>query len=152
MSIKPKWAKELYSGKKTVEFRKSSPSVGSIVFLYECAPVQKVTGAFAVEAVLSGPAYRVWHQCATAKDWKPGSVRCDALYDYAGGATSLCRAILATQLWRFSPAEQVVLAKFAVNPPRSWQSLRANVLAENRLARVLLGVLKSMVGKEVPNG
>lgn len=33
MSIKPKWAKELYSGKKTVEFRKSSPADRCFIFL-----------------------------------------------------------------------------------------------------------------------
>ena len=151
MSIKPKWAKELYSGKKTVEFRKSSPSVGSVVFMYECAPVQRVTGAFVVEAVLSAPAYRVWHQCSSNKDWKPGSVRSDFLFDYAGSSSATCCAILITSPWRFSPAGSVLLEKFAVMPPRSWQHLRANVPTENHLAQALLATLRPMIQKEVPN-
>ena len=61
MSIKPKWAKELYSGKKTVEFRKSSPDVGSLVFLYESAPVKAVTGCFRVQSVLTSNASHVWY-------------------------------------------------------------------------------------------
>ena len=145
MSIRPKWAKELYSGKKTVEFRKNSPSVGSVIFMYECAPVQRVTGAFFVEAVLSAPAYRVWNQCASNKDWKPGSVRSDFLFDYAGGTTATCCAILITSPMRFSPEESVLLEKFAVMPPRSWQRLRGNVSAENTLAQVLLATLKTMI-------
>ena len=151
MSIKPKWAKEIYSGKKTVEFRKSSPSVGSVVFLYECAPVQRVTGVFLVEAVLSAPAYRVWHQCSSNKDWRPGSVCREFLLDYAGGSSATCCAILVSSPWRFSPAESVLLEKFAVMPPRSWQHLRANVPAENLLAQALLATLKPMIQKEVPN-
>ena len=127
-------------------------SVGSVVFMYECAPVQRVTGAFFAEAVLSAPAYRVWHQCSVSKDWMPGSVHRDFLFDYAGSASATCCAILTTSPWRFSPAEYVLLEKFAVLPPRSWQRLRVNVQAENTLAQALLGVLKPMIQKEVPRG
>ena len=151
MSIKPKWAKELYSGKKAVEFRKNSPAVGSFVFLYECAPVRRVTGAFLVEAVLSAPAYRVWHTCSSNKDWKPGSVKRDDLFEYAGGVDGKCCAILAEDTWRFPPEESVLLEKFAVMPPRSWQRLRPNVSTEKNLAQVLLAKLKPMIQKEVPD-
>ena len=48
LSIKPKWAELIYSGKKTIEWRKSFPKRENIecVFLYETAPVKKVTGFF----------------------------------------------------------------------------------------------------------
>ena len=48
MSIHPKWAKLIYEGKKTLEWRKTCPkSVGADkVFLYETFPVKKVTGFF----------------------------------------------------------------------------------------------------------
>ena len=150
MSIKPKWAKELYSGKKTVEFRKNSPPVGSLVFLYESTPVKAVTGCFIVESIFIGPAYRVWYQCSTATDWKPGSVRNADLVAYAGGKSATCCAILVMSPWRFSQDDSVLLEKYAVIPPRSWQRLRPNVSTENILARVLLGTLKSMISKEVP--
>ena len=75
MSIKPKWARELYCGKKTVEFRKSSPPIGSIVFLYESAPVRAVTGAFIVSAVLSAASSHVWAAVRLLKSvWRPGTV------------------------------------------------------------------------------
>ena len=53
LSIKPKWAELIYSGKKTIEWRKSWPKyekfefihVGK-VFLYETAPVKMITGFF----------------------------------------------------------------------------------------------------------
>lgn len=47
MSIKPEWAKKIYSGEKTVEWRKTKPknfSIENKIFLYETAPIKKVTG------------------------------------------------------------------------------------------------------------
>lgn len=47
LSIHPKWAKLIYEGKKTVEWRKNYPKkTGSMstYFLYETAPVCKITG------------------------------------------------------------------------------------------------------------
>ena len=48
LSIHPKWAKLIYEGKKTLEWRKNTPNADFIdkVFLYETAPVRKVTGFF----------------------------------------------------------------------------------------------------------
>ena len=52
LSIKPKWAELIYSGKKTIEWRKSIPKRENIgepiekVLLYETAPVKKITGFF----------------------------------------------------------------------------------------------------------
>ena len=48
LSIKPKWARLIYEGKKTIEWRKNIPNADFIdkVFLYETAPVRKVTGFF----------------------------------------------------------------------------------------------------------
>lgn len=47
LSIHPKWAKLIYEGKKTLELRKSIPlSTVNIVYLYETAPICKVTGFF----------------------------------------------------------------------------------------------------------
>ncbi len=152
MSIKPKWAKELYSGKKTVEFRKSSPAVGSLVFLYESTPVRAVTGVFIVSAILSSRASHVW--CATKVlkcVWKSGTVKRDDLFEYAGGADGKCCAILAEALWRFPEEQWPKLEKYSVRPPQSWQALRANHFGENALSRALLPLLKTAVSKEVPN-
>ena len=150
MSIKPKWAKELYSGKKTVEFRKSSPSLDALVFMYESAPVKAVTGCFQVQAVLTSNASHIW--CVTTvlrRVWNPGSVNRDFLFEYCGGASGKCCAILADSPWRFPEAEWVKLEKYAVRPPQSWQMLRANKHGENALAQSLLHILKCAVSKEV---
>lgn len=57
LSIKPKWAKLIYEGKKTVEWRKTLPRKMDLkllrdgnpnvkVYLYETAPVKAITGFF----------------------------------------------------------------------------------------------------------
>lgn len=48
LSIKPKWAEKIYSGEKTIEWRKNVPKEDFIdkVFLYETAPVFRITGCF----------------------------------------------------------------------------------------------------------
>ena len=121
MSIKPKWAKELYGGKKTVEFRKSSPPVGSLVFLYESAPVRAVTGVFIVSAILSSNASHVWYAMKVLKSvWKSGTVKRDDLFEYAGSAVGECCAILSAAQWRFPEELWIKLEKYAVRPPQSW--------------------------------
>lgn len=153
MSIKPQWAQELYREKKTVEFRKSSPPLDSLVFLYESAPVRAVTGCFQVQAVFTSNSSHIW--CATrviGRVWKTGSVTRDFLFEYCGGASGKCCAILADHPWRFLKTEWVKLEKFAVRPPQSWQMLRAVKPNENALAQSLLHLIKCAVSKEVPNG
>ena len=151
MSIKPKWAKELYSGKKTVEFRKSSPSLDGLVFLYESAPVKAVTGCFQIQAVFTSNASHVWYATKALKSvWKSGSVDRDFLFKYCGGAAGKCCAILAGGPWRFPETEWVKLEKYAVRPPQSWQVLRVSSnRSENALAQSLLHFLKCAVSKEV---
>lgn len=49
LAIHPKWATLIYSGKKTIEWRKSFPKIyypRMKIFLYETAPVCRVTGYF----------------------------------------------------------------------------------------------------------
>ena len=153
MSIKPKWAQELYREKKTVEFRKSSPPWDSLVFLYESAPVRAVTGCFQVQAVFTSNASHIWSATKVlSRVWKTGSVNRDALFEYCGGASGKCCAILADFPWRFTETDWVKLEKFAVRPPQSWQMLRAVNPNENALAQSLLHLIKCAVSKEVPNG
>lgn len=49
LAIHPKWASLIYSGEKTIEWRKSFPKIyypRMKIFLYETAPVCRVTGYF----------------------------------------------------------------------------------------------------------
>lgn len=66
LSIKPKWARLIYEGKKTIEWRKSFPKAPKIdkVFLYETAPVKQITGFFTL--VENGC---LLVQCVCAQPW-----------------------------------------------------------------------------------
>jgi len=51
LSIHPKWAEKIYSGEKTIEVRKTEPDWEKaesqddlLIYLYETAPIKKVTG------------------------------------------------------------------------------------------------------------
>ena len=44
MSLKPKYAKAIYEGRKNWEFRKTPPPLFKEIFIYESAPVSRITG------------------------------------------------------------------------------------------------------------
>lgn len=44
MALKPKYAKAIYEGRKNWEFRKAPPPLFREIFIYESAPVSKITG------------------------------------------------------------------------------------------------------------
>lgn len=51
LSIKPEWAEKIYTGEKTIEWRKSRPRIDRNnrrmrVYIYETAPVKRITGHF----------------------------------------------------------------------------------------------------------
>ena len=152
MAIKPEWAKQLYGGRKNVEFRKSSPPVGSIVFLYESAPVKAVTGCFMVSAVLYAAASYVWGVARKLEsNWKVGTVKREDLFRYAGGANGRCCAILTKLPVRFQESERVRLEAFAVRPPQSWKTINERRKNENLLEIKLLNTLKTAISIEVPH-
>ena len=79
MSIHPKWAKKIYSGEKTIEWRKTCPKytpnpcpIPIKVFLYETSPVCKVTGFFywsgTKNLIIREPDYEGQEICDAAKE------------------------------------------------------------------------------------
>lgn len=61
LTIKPRWAKEIYGGWKKFEFRKVIPKrkFGKI-FLYESSPVKRITGMIIKRNVFKGTPNTVW--------------------------------------------------------------------------------------------
>lgn len=60
LAIKPKYAEAIYSGKKRWEFRKVPPPVPGWVYLYESAPVSKITGCVYLAFKVQGQPDNVW--------------------------------------------------------------------------------------------
>ena len=105
LSIHPKWAKLIYEGKKTVEWRKNQPLYSKFefhwidnVFLYETAPVRKVTGLIKLSAIRKMDV-RKWFQhdneclelmekgCVPVEDLLKYQADKDALYAWMISAT-----------------------------------------------------------------
>ena len=60
MSIKPKYAKAIYEGKKHWEFRKTPPPLFTRIYIYESAPVSAVTGWVYFSDLVTGIPVCVW--------------------------------------------------------------------------------------------
>lgn len=121
LSIHPKWAKKIYSGEKTVEWRKNIPNElfwGMTVYLYETSPVSLVTGYF----VLDNP---VMVDMNVKPGWleqimiRNGCVTEDDLRKYQGKSE---RIYGWTMRYREKFDTPKTLASFGlVRPPQSWQ-------------------------------
>jgi predicted transcriptional regulator len=65
MSIHPRYAGLILSGRKRVEFRRTRFRASvSHVLIYETAPVQRVTGFFEVAAVIEAAPQAIWQRFA----------------------------------------------------------------------------------------
>lgn len=115
LSIKPKYAKMIYDGRKTWEFRKVAPPIGEPIYIYESAPVSAVTGVLAFCFEVRGWAADVYYMALTNKVYTknlPGITN-DELYDYVGKSrlVSALRILEAKRL-----KDPFLLPK----PPQNW--------------------------------
>lgn len=130
LSIHPKWAKLIYEGNKTVEWRKSQPLYSKFefqqidkVFIYETTPVCRVTGYFILEGFRgvnlkydSGYNQQLMYR---------GCVSHEELLKYQGGLNNLV-AWLIEQAVKFDspkPLEEFGLKR----PPQSWYYTEVDV-------------------------
>ena len=133
LSIHPKWAKLIYEGKKTIEWRKIVPSCllpihlsheKLTVYLYETAPVKKVTGYFICNGVarvdFSEPPFECAEICDEAKKIiKEGCVPLEDLKKYKGEKSVLYgMKVFYPHKFTFKPME---IKHFNLHrPPQSW--------------------------------
>lgn len=134
LSIKPKWAEKIYSGEKTIEFRKSIPknfnTSEDVVFIYETAPVKMVTGYIKIGAFCRINtrylnAVKKYDLFSKRYFEKEGKVNINDLIKYANNK-SLCYWIIKQRyklnyeniIDRFSPTEKA---------PQSWCYTRAKI-------------------------
>lgn len=127
MSIHPEWAGKIYSGEKKIEWRKTKPrhyDSKMKVYLYETAPVKKVTGYFMVE--------RFRHIDAHADDYLSlinlgsaeilGCVSISDLKKYQGSSPELIAWDIG-KVVKFK--EPRALESLGIKkPPQSWQHLK----------------------------
>jgi len=65
MAIKPKYAKAIYEGRKNWEFRKAPPPIYKEIYIYESAPVSRITGRVIFCASVTGVWIDVWEMVKT---------------------------------------------------------------------------------------
>ena len=128
LSIHPKWAKKIYSGEKKVEWRKtasSNPFIDQIpIFLYETAPVKKITGLIYVDRIKR---YSIGGICGPVYTW--GCVPYEDLEKYASGKDLFAWMILGSWTMKtYKGKEFLTLADFGLKrAPQSWQYVEVDV-------------------------
>ncbi len=124
LSIKPKWAEKIYSGEKKIEWRKTCPSTvneGAKVYIYETAPICKVTGRFTyigstkVDAKNLDLSYEFTYDSICVR---AGCVKPEDLLKYQGNRASL----KGWKIYTFEKfSEPKTLKEFGLKrPPQSW--------------------------------
>ena len=115
LSIKPKYAKAIYEGRKNWEFRKAPPPCFRDMYVYESAPVSAITGTITFSESVTGIPIAVMDIVRTNKCYTrnlPGITMGD-LQAYAGKRT--VTALRVYEAKRFDKPVQ-----FKPRPPQNW--------------------------------
>ena len=115
MSIKPKYAKAIYEGRKNWEFRKAPPPIYKEIYLYESAPVSRITGRIAFCVAVTGMWLDVWEMVKTNRCFSrnlPG-IKLSELEDYAR-----MHDVTALRVYKAERLENP--PTFGAKPPQNW--------------------------------
>ena len=115
MSIKPKYAKAIYEGRKHWEFRKAPPPLYERIYIYESAPVSKVTGWLMFSEAVTGIPLVVWDMVKTNRVFTKNltGISYEDLVAYAGKK-------LVTALRVYEPTRCEHPISFDAKPPQNW--------------------------------
>lgn len=124
MSLKPKYAKAIYEGRKNWEFRKAPPPAFKPIYIYESAPVSKITGIVVFSTAITGGSLTVYdiakrNACYTKN--LPG-ITLQELKEYAGD-----KKVTALRV-----SESVRLdhdIEFNCKPPQNWGTFYSRSVA-----------------------
>ena len=118
MAIKPKYAKAIYEGKKTWEFRKNPPPLNTVIGIYESAPVSAITGCVVFDAMVKGPAHVAYEIASSNRCYsinKSGIQPKDLAAYLAGSKDKQVCALHVFEFKRFDTPQ-----KLGVKPPQNW--------------------------------
>ena len=136
LSIHPKWAKLIYEGKKTIEWRKSQPLFSKFefqkidkVFFYETSPVRNITGFAEISRYTDFDALTFYkykykdEECETLI--KRGRVSIEDLVKYQGSSEELIGWEIEKAVKFDTPKS---LEEFGLKrAPQSWQYTEVEV-------------------------
>lgn len=119
MALKPKYAKAIYEGRKTWEFRKVPPPLFTRIYIYESAPVSAVTGWVYFSESVTGIPLVVWDMVKTARICEknlPG-LSYSELEQYAGK-----KLVTALHVHEAIRSDRPIA--FEAKPPQNWGRFR----------------------------
>ena len=123
MSLKPKYAKAIYEGRKNWEFRKTPPPLFKTIYIYESAPVSKITGTVLFSEEIRGVPLSVYEIVKTNKCFTrnlPG-ITAFELEEYAGRLN----LVSALRVHRAERLEHTIT--FSAKPPQNWGTFRGRL-------------------------
>ena len=115
MAIKPKYAKAIYEGRKNWEFRKAPPPIFKKIYIYESAPVSRITGLIMFCTAVTGTWIDVWEMVKTNRCFTPNlpGIKMVELEDYAAK-----HDVTALRVYKAERLEHEVT--FCAKPPQNW--------------------------------
>ena len=123
MSLKPKYAKAIYEGRKNWEFRKTPPPLFQTIYIYESAPVSKITGTLLFSEEIRGVPWAVYEIVKTNKCFTrnlPGITALE-LEEYTGPLN------LVSALHVHSAERLEHPITFSAKPPQNWGTFRGTL-------------------------
>lgn len=126
MSMKPKYARAIYEGRKNWEFRKTPPPLFKTIYIYESAPVSKITGTVLFSEEIRGVPLSVYEIVKTNKCFTrnlPG-ISYYELEEYAGRLN----LVSALRVHRAERLDHTI--NFSVKPPQNWGTFRGSLRKE----------------------
>lgn len=123
MSLKPKYAKAIYEGRKNWEFRKTPPPLFKTIYIYESAPVSKITGTVLFSEEIRGCPLTVYDIVKTNKCFKQnlsGITKLE-LEEYTGPLN----LVSALRVHRAERLEHPIT--FSAKSPQNWGTFRGHL-------------------------
>lgn len=128
LSVRPRFARALLDGTKTVEVRRRFPDVpaGTPVVLYSSSPERALLGTMRVRALVRIEAEDIWR---TYKD--EISIQWDELSAYLNGASmSSVLELESPVTWRHAVPLDSMRRTLGLEPPQSFRYLTARQLSK----------------------
>ena len=118
LSIHPKWSSKIYSGEKTIEWRKTEPKTihSHRVYIYETSPIKAVTGYFICHRCFYCDVNKIENYPGALES---GCVPLDDLKKYQGMSSAIY-GWFVRDVVKFATPQP--LSHYGVDrPPQSWQ-------------------------------
>ena len=123
MSLKPKYAKAIYEGRKNWEFRKTPPPLFKEIYIYESAPVSMITGTLIFTNEIRGLPFSVYEIAKSNRLFSrnlPGITALE-LEEYAGRLN----LVSALRVHRAERLDHTI--NFCAKPPQNWGTFRGHL-------------------------